>query len=89
LSRKIRLNAMWRQYSCGEISRPPKAVPYGLYVQQRKEKRPSKPSRTQPSWKSRVRCRCSSRSSSVSSKPITIVAVVFRPASTIARCASK
>ena len=31
---------MWRQYSCGEISRPPNAVPYGLYVQQRNEKRP-------------------------------------------------
>ena len=43
----------------------------------------------QASWKSRVRCRCSSRSSSVSSKPITIVAVVRMPLSTIARCASK
>jgi hypothetical protein len=41
------------------------------------------------SWKSRVRSRCSSRSSSVSSKPITMVAVVRSPASTTARCASK
>jgi len=29
LSRKIRLSAIQRQYSCGEISRPPNAVPYG------------------------------------------------------------
>ena len=36
---------MWRQYSRAEISRPPKAVPYGLYVQQRNEKSPSSPSR--------------------------------------------
>ena len=84
LSRKIRESAMCRQYSRGEISRPPKAVPYGLYVQQRNEKSPPV-----SSWKSRVRCRCSSRSSSVSSKPITIVAVVCSPASTIARWASK
>ena len=32
---------MWRQYSCGEISPPPSAVPYGLYVQQRNENSPS------------------------------------------------
>ena len=89
LSRKMRESAMWRQYSRGAISRPPNAVPYGLYVQQRNEKSPSRPSRRHSSWKSRVRCRCSSRSSSVSSKPITIVAVVRIPLSTIARCASR
>ena len=43
LSRKIRESAMWRQYSLGAISRPPNAVPYGLYVQQRNEKRPVEP----------------------------------------------
>jgi hypothetical protein len=32
---------MQRQYSCAEISRPPNAVPYGLYVQQRNENSPS------------------------------------------------
>ena len=80
---------MWRQYSGGAISRPPNAVPYGLYVQQRKENSPSNPSRRHSSWKSRVRCRCSRRSSSVSSKPITMVAVVRIPLSTIARCASR
>src|SRR6185437_4592904 len=41
------------------------------------------------SWKARVRSRCSRRSSSDSSKPMTIVAVVFRPAATRARWASK
>ena len=49
LSRKMRERAMCRQYSRGSISRPPKAVPYGLYVQQRKEKRPSsRPAGTRP-----------------------------------------
>ena len=44
LSRKIRESAMWRRYSRATISRPPNAVPYGLYVQQRNEKSPSRPS---------------------------------------------
>ena len=41
------------------------------------------------SWKARVRSRCSMRSSMVSSKPMTMVAEVRRPASTRARWAAK
>ena len=41
LSRKMRESAMWRQYSPGGISRPPSAVPYGLYVHERNENSPA------------------------------------------------
>jgi hypothetical protein len=38
----MRDSAMWRRYSRAEISVPPNAVPYGLYVQQRNENSPAR-----------------------------------------------